>query len=92
MTDDELDASFDAAMRDTLDAGKPVPAQMASEASLRAAYANWRPYKVVLKGGSEWGKGEVAVPPSDASAVQQQCEAGWKAYEREFRARKRHRT
>jgi len=37
--DHELDASFDAAMRDTLDAGKPGPAQVASEEALRRAYA-----------------------------------------------------
>jgi hypothetical protein len=40
MTDDELDAGFDAAMRDTLDDGKPGPAQVASEAALRAVCAN----------------------------------------------------
>jgi hypothetical protein len=53
MTDDELDASFDAAMRDTLDAGEPGPAQVASEASLRRAYAGWsgRPVPSTLYAG-----------------------------------------
>ena len=45
MSDDELNASFDAAMRDTLDADQRGPAQIASEDSLRAAYANWRPFR-----------------------------------------------
>ena len=36
--DSDLQASFDRAMRATLDAGLPGPAQVASEAALRAAY------------------------------------------------------
>jgi len=36
MTDEELNAGFDAAMRDTLDAGKSGPAQVTSEAALKA--------------------------------------------------------
>jgi hypothetical protein len=43
MTDDELDAGFDTVMRDTLDAGKPGPAQVASEATLKTANENWKP-------------------------------------------------
>src|SRR5215469_7238580 len=39
--DDYLQASFDRAMRDTLDAGKPGPARLASEEALRRAYADW---------------------------------------------------
>ena len=30
-------------MRDTLDAGKPGPAQLASESALRKAYLDWEP-------------------------------------------------
>jgi hypothetical protein len=33
-------------MRDTLDAGKPGPARLASEAALREAYLDWAPGKV----------------------------------------------
>lgn len=36
---DYLTESFDTAMRDTLDAGRPGPAQLASEAAIREAYA-----------------------------------------------------
>ncbi len=39
--DHELDASFDVAMRDTLDAGRPGPAQVASEEALRRALATY---------------------------------------------------
>jgi helix-turn-helix protein len=44
--DDSLQASFDRAMRDALDAGKREPAHLASEAALRKAYLNGEPGKV----------------------------------------------
>jgi hypothetical protein len=43
ITDDALNASFDEAMRGTLDAGKPGPAQVASERLLKKANDEFRP-------------------------------------------------
>ncbi len=61
--DTDLLDSFDKVMRQTVDIGKPSPYQLASEAALRRAYADWEPYKVVLKTGERVGRGD-RDPPS----------------------------
>jgi hypothetical protein len=58
-----LNESFDAAMRDTLKAGKPGPAQLASEQALREAYADWKPGKLTAASDSD----DSAVPQRRAA-------------------------
>ena len=88
MTDEQLNASFDAAMRDTLDAGKPGPAQNASVAALRKAYETWEPYKITNKDGTELGRGEIKPRSLEQERIaQEQARAEWDQYERSLRVK-----
>ena len=77
LTDGELVAAFDAVMRDTVDVGKPGPAQLASEAALRNAYANWRPF----------GPGHEPQSLEEERAARERKVAEWEDYERQFHSK-----
>jgi hypothetical protein len=79
MTDVELNENFDAAVRDSLDVGKPGPAQVASEAALRNSYANWRPFS------------DSHPPPSieQEHVAKESANAEWEDYERQLQRRLR---
>jgi hypothetical protein len=61
--DSELQAGFDRAMRDTLDAGKSGPALLASEEALQQAYATLKP-----SDGSEHGNPKENAFPTHSHA------------------------
>jgi len=77
LTEEELIAAFDDLMRDTVDVGKPGPAQLASEAALRNAYANWRPF----------GPGHESQSLEEERAARERKVAEWEDYERQFHSK-----
>ncbi len=72
--DHELDASFDVAMRDTLGAGKPGPAQVASEQALRRALATYQ------------GRAE-PLPFEEERAARERALFEWDEHEERLRSR-----